>query len=658
MELLIPVGEMKSLYQAINNGADAVYLALKRFGARAYAVNFSYEEVREALKVCKLYGVKLYVTMNTLVKDDEVDDFLSDVYFLYSIGVDAIIMQDFGMISLCLKKYPNLEIHASTQVNNASYETIKLLYEMGVKRVVLPREMDISLIEKIDIPIEIEVFVHGALCVCYSGNCLFSSMLGNRSANRGECVGSCRSYYKLFDGNDLIDSGYLLSMKELNSGKDVLKLPSNVTSLKVEGRMKGASYVSFITKYYRKILDGGDVSHEELEELKSIFYRKYTKGHLFNDRDLINKDSPNHLGRHLGNVVSFDDEMIKIKLDVPLKQGDAIRFRNANKGMYVNYLYDKSFNLINKAKSGDTILVDNKVSLTDIDEVRKTKDIDLEVSDEVISKKIPVKISFYAKKNEEFILRISDFVNEVEYKGSIVDLALSNPISKERVQDQLGKLGNSPFTAVSFDIEMDNDIFIRIGDLNIARRTLVERLIGLRINNKKEALVKKVKFDYIDEGGKLDISKYQMAERNWFHLDIKNHSMVSNLVDPKGYDVIGYYPLNVYNAYSVYYLYKLGYKGIMVSTELNKEEINKLCSNVRSKFGNIPLIIKNKGLVEVMIIKGNVLNIKDSHDYYLVNSHNDRFKVTYDGVFTHIFSSYVLNLLESDFKVDNLYFTS
>lgn len=658
MELLIPVGEMKSLYQAINNGADAVYLALKRFGARAYAVNFSYEEVREAQKICKLYGVKLYVTMNTLVKDDEVDDFLSDVYFLYSIGVDAIIMQDFGMISLCLKKYPNLEIHASTQVNNASYETIKLLYEMGVKRVVLPREMDISLIEKINIPIELEVFVHGALCVCYSGNCLFSSMLGNRSANRGECVGSCRSYYKLFDGNDLIDSGYLLSMKELNSGEDVLKLPSNVTSLKVEGRMKGASYVSFITKYYRKILDGGDVSHEELEELKSIFYRKYTKGHLFNDSDLINKDSPNHLGRHLGSVVSFDDEMIKIKLDAPLKQGDAIRFRNANKGMYVNYLYDKSFNLINKAKSGDTILVDNKVSLKDIDEVRKTKDIDLEVSDEVISKKIPVKISFYAKKNEEFILRISDFVNEVEYKGSIVDLALSNPISKERVQDQLGKLGNSPFVAVSFDIEMDNDIFIRIGDLNIARRTLVERLIGLRINNKKEALVKKVKFDYIDEGGKLDISKYQMAERNGFHLDIKNHLIVSNLVDPKGYDVIGYYPLNVYNAYSVYYLYKLGYKGIMVSTELNKEEINKLCSNVRSEFGNIPLIIKNKGLVEVMIIKGNVLNIKDSHDYYLVNGHNDRFKVTYDGVFTHIFSSYALNLLESDFKVDNLYFTS
>ena len=193
MELLIPVGEMKSLYQAINNGADAVYLALKRFGARAYAVNFSYEEVREAQKICKLYGVKLYVTMNTLVKDDEVDDFLSDVYFLYSIGVDAIIMQDFGMISLCLKKYPNLEIHASTQVNNASYETIKLLYEMGVKRVVLPREMDISLIEKINIPIELEVFVHGALCVCYSGNCLFSSMLGNRSANRGESVGSCRS---------------------------------------------------------------------------------------------------------------------------------------------------------------------------------------------------------------------------------------------------------------------------------------------------------------------------------------------------------------------------------------------------------------------------------------------------------------------------------
>ena len=417
------------------------------------------------------------------VKENEVEDFLKEVEFLYNLGVDAILMQDFGMISLSLEKYPYLVIHASTLVNSSSYETIKLLYEMGVKRVVLPREMSIDEIKKIDIPIELEVFIHGALCVSYSGNCLFSSMLGGRSGNRGECVGSCRLPYKLYKDKTQIDEGYLLSMKELNTSVDIKKLPHNVTSLKIEGRMKSPSYVGFITKYYRKILDGEELSTKDLGDLKSMFYRGFTKGHLFNDNDLINKKSPNHLGSHLGKVIDVNDERIRIELDKPLLQGDGIRFRESNKGMIVNYLYDMKDNLINRGNSKQIVEVDNKVKLTSLDEVRKTTDKSLEITDFTIIRKVPINIDVKARVGEEFVLTFSDLTHTVTYIGSIVEKSINNPISKERLISQLEKLGNTPFITKHINIDMDEDIFIRIGDLNVARRTLSERLIGERLND-------------------------------------------------------------------------------------------------------------------------------------------------------------------------------
>ena len=183
-ELLVPAGDMESLKQAIHNGADAIYLGCKCFGARKLARNFDNEEIVEAIKLAHLYGVKIYVTMNTLVKDEEVTDFLEQVEFLYKSGVDAIIVQDFGMICLVRNMYPELEIHASTQANTSSKETAKLFYDLGVKRVVFSREMTLEEINSIDVPIEKEVFIHGALCISYSGCCLMSSMLGTRSGNR------------------------------------------------------------------------------------------------------------------------------------------------------------------------------------------------------------------------------------------------------------------------------------------------------------------------------------------------------------------------------------------------------------------------------------------------------------------------------------------
>ena len=659
MELLVPAGDINSFYAAINNGADAIYLSGKMFGARSYAKNFTIDELKTVLKLGKIYGVKIYVTMNTLVKDNEVQDFLKEVEFLYSLGVDAILMQDFGMISLCLKKYPNLVIHASTQVNSSSYETIKLLYEMGVKRVVLPREMSIDEIKKIDIPIELEVFVHGALCVSYSGNCLFSSMLGGRSGNRGECVGSCRLPYKLYKDKTLIDEGYLLSMKELNTSASIKQLPSNVVSLKIEGRMKSPSYVGFITKYYRKILDDEELTTKDLEDLKSMFYRGFTKGHLFNDEDLINKKSPNHLGSRLGKVIDVNDERIRIELDRPLLQGDGIRFRESNKGMIVNYLYNLKDNLINKGNSKQIVEVDNKVKLTSLDEVRKTTDKSLEITDFTITRKVPINIDVKAKVGEVFTLSFSDLSHTVTYTGNVVEKSINNPISKERLISQLEKLGNTPFVAkhISIDMDKDKDIFIRIGDLNIARRTLSERLIGERLNDYKEPIINEVTFDKINTKEIIDLDNYGEVERNPFYIKdvLKDKSIVSNLYKPTT-DVTSSYHLNVFNSYTAYYLYKLGYKAVTLSVELNNIELKDLIESIRKRFGNIPIVIKTKGYVEVMLIKGNILNIDKDTSYTLVNVKNDKFKNYFDGRCTHINSSYSLNLDEKEFSYDNVYF--
>ncbi len=658
MELLVPAGDINSFYIALESRADAIYLSGKMFGARSYAKNFTDEELKTVLKLGKIYGVKIYVTMNTLVKESEVEDFLKEVEFLYNLGVDAILMQDFGMISLCLEKYPNLTIHASTQVNSSSYETIKLLYEMGVKRVVLPREMSIDEIKKIDIPIEIEVFIHGALCVSYSGNCLFSSMLGGRSGNRGECVGSCRLPYKLYKDKTLIDEGYLLSMKELNTSLDIKTLPSNVVSLKIEGRMKSPSYVGFITKYYRKILDDEELTTKDLEDLKSMFYRGFTKGHLFNDEDLINKKSPNHLGSRLGKVIDVNDERIRIELDRPLLQGDGIRFRESNKGMIVNYLYDLKDNLINKGNPKQIVEVDNKVKLTSLDEVRKTTDKSLEITDFTITRKVPINIDVKAKGGEVFTLSFSDLSHTVTYTGNVVEKSINNPISKERLISQLEKLGNTPFVAKHISIDMDDNIFIRIGDLNIARRTLSERLIGERLNDYKDPVINEVTFDKINTKEIIDLDNYMEVERNPFYIKdvLKDKSVVSNLFKPTT-NVIASYHLNVFNSYTAYYLYKLGYKAVTLSVELNNIELKELIESIRKRFGNIPLIIKIKGYVEVMLIKGNILNIDKDTTYTLVNVKNDKFKVYFDGRCTHINSSYSLNLDEKEFSYNNVYFT-
>ena len=305
-ELLSPAGDFETLKQAIHNGCDAVYLGGKRFGARKFASNFDDQEMVKAIQYCHLYGVKIYVTVNTVIFDSEVEDCLDYITFLHQNGVDAVIMQDIGMISLVRQVLPNLDIHVSTQAHTHNIEQIKLLEKLGVTRVVVAREMSLDEIQKLDTTLEIEAFIHGALCVCYSGQCLFSSLLLNRSGNRGECAGICRLPFTLLeDGKEIkTDGKYLLSPKELNTTNHIQDLlESNITSFKIEGRMKNPTTIGFITRLYRMLIDHYEkgekvlLTEEEQEKLMLLFNRGFTEGYLFHKQgqELMNITSPNHM---------------------------------------------------------------------------------------------------------------------------------------------------------------------------------------------------------------------------------------------------------------------------------------------------------------------------------------------------------------------------
>ena len=237
IELLSPAGNMECLKAAIHNGADAVYLGGKQFGARAYASNFTNEEMVSAINYCHLYGVKIYVTVNTLIKENEIKDYLEYIKFLHLNGVDAVIMQDLGMINLVHKTFPHLEIHASTQCHTTNDESLEFLQSLGCKRAVLAREMTINEIKSLKSNVQKEIFVQGALCISYSGQCLMSALIGNRSGNRGSCAGSCRQKYNLIvDNKKVNEEEYLLSTKDLCALEDIGKLIDlDFLSFKIEG---------------------------------------------------------------------------------------------------------------------------------------------------------------------------------------------------------------------------------------------------------------------------------------------------------------------------------------------------------------------------------------------------------------------------------------
>ena len=318
MELLSPVGDFDCLKAAVQNGADAVYFGANIFSARAFASNFDDDTLAKAIDYAKIRGVKTNLTLNTLIKNDEMYNAIALAKKAYEYGIDAIIVQDLGLARYMIKNFPGLAVHASTQMSVHNLEGVLTLQNMGFSRVVLSRELSIQEIEHIckNSNVEIEAFVHGALCISYSGQCLFSSMVGGRSGNRGKCAQPCRLPYELLESDITIDKGYLLSPRDL-CGLEYLPqlVNAGVTCLKIEGRMKTPEYVATVTRIYRKYLDLAmskndfKIDENDKKDLLQVFNRGgFSNGHLSSteNRKLIYPQKSNNMGIYLGTISNFN----------------------------------------------------------------------------------------------------------------------------------------------------------------------------------------------------------------------------------------------------------------------------------------------------------------------------------------------------------------
>lgn len=504
IELLAPVGSFDALKAAVQNGANAVYLGGKDFGARASANNFDRDELKEAVKYAHIRGVQVFVTTNTLRKENEIVDFLEYAKFLYDIDVDAIILQDIGMARLIKKELPDFELHASTQMVAHSLEDVKYLESVGFDRVVLAREVTVEEIKYIcdNCKADIEVFVHGALCVCYSGQCLMSSMIGNRSGNRGRCAQPCRQRYELVDvyTGEVVNSNgdYLLSPKDLNTIEEIDKIiDAGVHSLKIEGRMKRPEYVATVIDGYRKTIDEYlttnklNVSDETISDLYTIFNRKFTKGLLLGDvgEDMMNSQLPNNQGLYVGTVLDYNKKAkrLKIKLANTLKKGDGINLGGGTIGRiikngsietigYKGEIIELDF--VGEARKGQIIFKTSDSEL--MDRVQATFTQDKEFVKNIIDAKITIKLG------ENPILTLTDRCeNKATIEGDkIVEEAMKVALSKEKVETQLRKLGNTPYELDLLEIELDDNVSLPVSLLNQMRRDCIELLDKERVSIK------------------------------------------------------------------------------------------------------------------------------------------------------------------------------
>ena len=556
-ELLAPVGSFDALKAAVQNGANAVYLGGKEFSARASANNFDRDELREAVRYAHIRGVQVFVTANTLRKQNEIEEFLEYIKYLYDIDVDAIILQDIGMARLVKELLPDFEIHASTQMVAHSLEDVLYLQNIGFDRVVLARELNIQEIEHIckNSNVDIEVFVHGALCVCYSGQCLMSSMLGNRSGNRGRCAQPCRQKYELIDiySGEVIntDGEYLLSPKDLNSIQDIDKvIEAGVHSLKIEGRMKRPEYVATVIGSYRKTIDEYmetkkiNVSDETMNNLYTIFNRKFTKGYLFGDvgEDIMNSNRPNNLGLYIGKVVDYNRKAkrLKIKLENILKKGDGISIGGGTIGRIIKSNGD----IANIGYKGETIELDFIGDAKRNQIIYKTSDSDLlntvqktfEEDTENVKVSIDAKIEIKLGKKPRLTLSDS-FGNTTTLEADKeVEQAMKVALSEEKVVTQISKLGNTSYIINNITVDMDDNVSLPISILNQIRRDAIESLSEERVAIKNRA--------YKNKEIAYNPKSFVRDDEVKLRAKVKNIEQLKAIVNYKEIDAIYYEDIN------------------------------------------------------------------------------------------------------------------
>ncbi len=495
LELLSPAGSPEALRAAVNCGCDAVYLGSKSFSARGSAANFDGDELRAAIEYCHLRGVRVYLAVNTLVKERELSQAAQLAHYAYEVGADAFITQDLGFAAQLSRLMPNIELHASTQMTAHNLYDVRELVRRGFSRVVLSRELGLREIDAITkgAECELEVFAHGALCVCYSGRCLMSAIIGGRSGNRGRCAQPCRLPYALARDGESVGSGYLLSPMDMCAGDSLRGLyaasqsSGRRISLKIEGRLRAPEYVAVATSTYRRAIDrlhdssfDGKplITSDEMEALAGIFNRggNFNAGYFkqFAGKSMMSGASPKHSGVLIGKVSAVDPKSgnVSIKLTKDVVPGDGIEIITRDDPHPGGFL--------NKAEAaGATASIRAKGNARVGDSVYKTYDKLLNDNAAQLyardTRKLSTKAKLRAIIGEPLQLTLYHRSDAIANEGVVVEKAAARPLSAERLVQQICKTGETPF-CFELECEIDDDIFVNIGEVNELRRRAVDAL--------------------------------------------------------------------------------------------------------------------------------------------------------------------------------------
>ncbi len=692
VELLAPAGSMDALKAAISFGADAVYLGGLRFGARSFAHNFSNEELQEAVIYAHLRGVKIYVTVNTLIYESELLEVKSYIDFLYHIEVDAVIVQDLGLFELIKENYPDFEIHCSTQMHVHNVEGAKLMKRLGASRVVLARESGLPLIKKVvKEGIEVETFVHGALCMSYSGQCLMSSFQGGRSGNRGQCAQPCRLNYTLLQGDKKVDEGYLLSLKDLYTLEHVDELiTAGIHSFKIEGRMKRSEYVGEVVRIYRQAIDNfyhkqaQNTLAQDKESLMKLFNRSFSKGYVFNDNNLLNTYRPNHMGINIAKIVQINNDKIQIKLNHSLNQGDGIRILNKYEdyGMLVNKIL-KDSKVVEGAHSGDVV------------ELPIKRDLKLQINDEVVLtsdskqlqtiqnnikpyyKRIQLFAKVSAKIGSAIVFSLSDLKHSVSVVSEeTVSQAKTSPLLRERLLLQLSKINDTPYEIHFNEVDIDDEIFFSLKALNELKRKAIKEIDEARIKVNRTL----IKVDYPVEINRKPIKNLLISITTAIHKEVLSNvsnsilfssrknlcnnedvfykglrvneqseeikgsyvlaSQLGDLYPHKQQTIIADSSFNVCNSYSVRLLEKCGVSGVVASLEASDKQIKDLIEGYQIRYheqciiGKVIYGHREAMIMKTCIIRGQSDKLKccqcQSDTYKLRNTNNVQYIVFKD----------------------------
>ncbi|MCL2521575.1 MAG: DUF3656 domain-containing protein [Erysipelotrichales bacterium] len=637
-EILAPAGNKEAFYAAIAAGADAIYLGGPKFNAREAADNFSLADFKEMITYAHLREVKIYLTLNTLLFEDELPQailFLDEVYLL---GIDAVIIQDLGLLKRISDRYPNLDIHASTQLSVDNLDSILFLEKYNVKRVVLAREVDLETIKQLrkQTSMEIEVFIHGALCISYSGGCLFSSFVGKRSGNRGRCAQPCRLPYKLNKEN-----GYFLSPKDLCALDYYQELiEAGIDSWKIEGRLKSPEYVYVTVNSYKELVMGQNLDiNLAKQRISRTFARKFTKGLLFKETKIINPDSPNHIGIKVGKVLEKTKAGIKIELNEVISLGDGLRIvGKESSGFWVQAILSETKERLKEAQANQIVYLPVKNEVSIGDEIFKTTDSLLKQEIKYKIEKTRIKFDIDAsitENNSHYILELN--YGKKTFKSGISKRLEIMPLNQDRFFEQIRKTGDTVYRVQNIKTAIQ-EVYLSIADVNSLRRDALQGLDDVRLSRPKRAINHNVKikelvlndsykkgflFHCENELAVKTIKKilpeaiifyngtdftnlaktYPDLKQAEKRKEAKKHAFVNELGSISENVVTSPY-LNIINSAGVELLLENGVSLVGLSYELSFKELKELIANFFLKFKKYPpVIFPIYGYVDLMLTK-------------------------------------------------------